>query len=54
MTRLATPVRNAAYMLFDRGYNIDEVKSILDDMTKPTEGYVYLDEMPADKNVRLA
>jgi len=45
MDRLATPDRNAAYMLFNRGFSLDEVKEILKRLTTKS-GYIYLDELP--------
>ena len=45
MTNLATPIRNAAYMLFDNGLTFDEVNIILKGLEQPSEGYVYLEDV---------
>ena len=43
--RLAVGMRQAAAQMFEIGLTADEVISALNSMPKPTEGYVYIDDL---------
>jgi len=44
-TKLATPVRNAAYILFEHGFTVKETQKALDKLKRPSRGYVYLSDV---------
>ena len=51
-TRLSVSLYRAAVMMLERGYSLNEGKSILNETPQPTQGYIYLEDIPSGKIIK--
>jgi len=49
---VCTPIRNAACMMFDAGFSVEEVKSWLATVSQPVAGYVRLTDIPNTGSIK--